>query len=54
MLGAEVEKTEVTKICALEALKTVEVEIDRQVQCEHEKMEELVLMLRSRNTVWSW
>lgn len=37
MLAAKVGKTAVTKACALNALKTIEVEIDVQVQCEHEK-----------------
>lgn len=45
MLGAKVEKADVTKVCALKALKTIEIEIDLEVQNEHEKW---------RSWFWLW
>lgn len=35
--GAKAEKADVTTVCALKALKTIEVEMDLQVQSEREK-----------------
>lgn len=35
--GAKAEKADVTMVCALKALKTIEVEMDLQVRSEREK-----------------